>query len=134
MNVGIEWLVDAEGCSPERLRDLNTIKRVCHQIIADLDLRVVGQPMWHQFPAPGGVTGLLLLTESHLGCHTYPEIRVATFNLYCCRIRPEWLWEERLTETLGANRVTVRALSRGEISADSEEAALVESSHSGREV
>jgi S-adenosylmethionine decarboxylase len=134
MNVGTEWLVDAEGCSSQLLRDLNTIKRVCDLVIADLDLRVVGRPMWHQFPMPGGVTGLVLLTESHLACHTYPESGVATFNLYCCRLRPEWPWEERLGEMLGASRVTVCSLMRGGILADQAEAVLVESSNSGREV
>jgi len=32
-----------------------------------------------------GVTGLLLLTESHLACDTFPERGFASFNLYCCR-------------------------------------------------
>jgi len=31
------------------------------------------------------VTGLLLLTESHLACDTFPERGFASFNLYCCR-------------------------------------------------
>jgi S-adenosylmethionine decarboxylase len=113
MNVGAEWLVDAEGCMPERLSDARVLRSVCGQIISDLDLRVIGEPVWHEFPSPGGVTGLFLLTESHLACHTYPETGVATFNLYCCRERPAWPWAERLKEGLGAARVTVRRASRG---------------------
>ena len=113
MNVGVEWLVDAEGCAPEKLRDLAAVRAVCESIIADLDLRVIDQPMWRQFPEPGGVTGLYLLTESHLACHTYPETGTATFNLYCCRPRPEWPWEERLMALLGATRVSVRSVIRG---------------------
>ena len=112
MNVGIEWLIDAEGCSPGFLRDLHRMKRVCDLIIADLDLRSVGEPMWHQFPPPGGVTGLVLLTESHLACHTYPEYGLATINLYCCCVRPEWRWAEALREALGATNVRVRAIER----------------------
>jgi S-adenosylmethionine decarboxylase len=114
MNVGTEWLVDAEGCSAEALRDIETIRRVCDRVIRDLALRVVGEPQWHQFPQPGGVTGLYLLTESHLACHTYPETGIATFNLYCCKTRPEWRWENKLTELLGATRVQVRFTRRGE--------------------
>jgi S-adenosylmethionine decarboxylase len=113
MNVGSEWLVDAEGCSPASLRDLQTLKRLCSRIIEDLQLSVVGSPAWHQFADPGGVTCLVLLTESHLACHTYPESGIATFNLYCCRERPEWPWRERLKEMLDAQRVTVRCLPRG---------------------
>jgi S-adenosylmethionine decarboxylase len=113
MNVGAEWMIDACGCSPEPLCDLQTLKAVCEQIITDLDLRVVGQPMWHQFGPPGGVTGLYLLTESHLACHTYPETGIATFNLYCCNARPEWQWQERLREMLGAAQVFVQCIRRG---------------------
>ena len=118
MNVGTEWLVDAEGCSAEALRDIQTLRRVCDRVIRDLTLQVVGEPQWYQFPQPGGVTGLYLLTESHLACHTYPETGIATFNLYCCKSRPEWPWEEQLTELLGARRVQVRFARRGEEAGD----------------
>jgi S-adenosylmethionine decarboxylase len=113
MSVGTEWLVDAEECSPELLREIETVRRVCEEVVKDLDLRIVGEPMWHQFPQPGGVTGLYLLTESHLACHTFPETGIATFNLYCCRPRPAFEWEERLQALLSANRVTVRTATRG---------------------
>ena len=113
MNVGSEWIVDAEGCSPDKLSDLRTLQNLCQQIIADLQLQVVGAAVWHQFAAPGGVTGLFLLTESHLACHTYPETGVATFNLYCCKTRPEWNWKEHLQIALGAVSVTVRFVNRG---------------------
>jgi len=112
MNVGIEWLVEAEGCLPESLCDAASLARVCDQIIGDLNLSVIGTPLWHTFPHPGGVTGLFLLTESHLACHTYPEYRIATFNLYCCKPRPEWSWHRKLAEMLGATSVRVRRLRR----------------------
>jgi S-adenosylmethionine decarboxylase len=70
MTVGREWVVEATGCSPEQLCDLLTRQRLCDRIIADLDLRVIGESVWHQFPLPGGITGMFLLTESHLTCHT----------------------------------------------------------------
>ena len=113
MDAGIEWLVDAELCAPELLGDLPALQRVCNQIVHDLQLKVIGEPSWHQFPGPGGVTGMLLLTESHLTCHTYPEHGLATFNLYCCRERPLWPWQAALGELLGARRVTVRSVVRG---------------------
>ena len=113
MTTGTEWLIDAYGCEADSLRQLSAIREVCDEIIADLELSVVGAPVWHPFPPPGGVTGLYLLRESHLTCHTYPECGLATFNLYCCRPRPCWPWSARLRVLLGAERVTVRSLIRG---------------------
>ncbi len=111
---GTEWLIDASGCRAEALCDRRLLEGVFERVIAELDLRVVGAPVWHEFPWPGGVTGIALLTESHLTCHTYPEHELLTINLYCCRARCAWAWDERLKEMLGAKNVSVRVVLRGE--------------------
>ena len=112
MNLGTEWLIDASGCDPAALADLDRVRAVFDRIIHDLDLKVLGEIAWHQFDVPGGVSGLALLSESHLTCHTYPEFRAATFNLYCCRNRDSWSWEAILKEMLGATEVNVRVFER----------------------
>lgn len=112
MTLGTEWLIDASGCDPTVLADLDRLKAVFDRVIRDLDLNVLGEIAWHQFDHPGGVSGLALLSESHLSCHTYPEFGAATFNLYCCRNRASWPWETTLKEMLGATDVTVRVFQR----------------------
>lgn len=112
LTVGTEWLIEASGCDAVALRDVGRLRAVFARAVAELGLRVLGEPQWHKFDGEGGVTGLAMLTESHLACHTYPEFRVATFNLYCCRERPEWPWAARLAEMIGATEVSVRSLSR----------------------
>jgi S-adenosylmethionine decarboxylase len=112
LTVGTEWLIEASGCDAGRLRDVGRLRAVFARAVFELSLRVVGEQSWHKFPGEGGVTGLAMLTESHLACHTYPEFGVATFNLYCCRERPAWAWDERLREMLGARGVSVRCVRR----------------------
>jgi S-adenosylmethionine decarboxylase len=112
MRQGNEWIVDALGCSAQLLRDRQRLEDLCERIIADLGLSVVGTPLWHRFPPPGGITGMYLLHESHLTCHTFPECGGATFNLYCCWPRPAWRWEECLAGMLGAQEVYVRSVPR----------------------
>lgn len=112
MIVGTEWLIEAAGCSTEALRDETVLRTVFSRIVNDLQLKTINE-VWHKFEGEGGITGLVALTESHLTCHTYPEHGIATFNLYCCRSRPEWDWEEKLTEMLGAVRVAVTKIERG---------------------
>jgi S-adenosylmethionine decarboxylase len=114
MIVGTEWLVETEGCNPEKLRDVELLRAVFARIIADLGLKTIGKDIWHQFDGEKGITGLVALTESHLACHTYPEYETVTFNLYCCKSRPEWNWEENLRELLDAENVHVQKINRGE--------------------
>lgn len=112
MIVGTEWLIEATGCAAERLRDEAVLRSIFDSIIGDLGLKAIGS-IWHTFPGEGGVTGLVALTESHLACHTYPEHGTATFNLYCCRTRPEWDWESQLKVSLRASGVSVTKIERG---------------------
>ena len=112
MTLGTEWLIDASGCDANALADSERLRAVFSRVIKDLDLHVVGEIAWATFPHPGGVSGLALLSESHLACHTYPEFRAATFNLYCCRNRAAWPWEKMLAEMLGATEVHVRVFER----------------------
>ena len=109
---GREWLVDAAGCNRRRLADLELLQRLLESIIADLGLHPLGAGVWHRFPDPGGVTGIYLLSESHLTCHTWPEWGTASFNLFSCRPRPDWPWEEQLRELLQAKRIEVRTIER----------------------
>jgi S-adenosylmethionine decarboxylase len=120
---GEEWIVEALGCLPERLADPATLRALFAQIVTELSLHPVGEALWHQFPAPtatadgdageaGGITGLLMLAESHLTVHTFPEHGSACLNLFCCTPRAAWDWEARLQARLGATVVHVRHVAR----------------------
>ena len=113
MIVGTEWLIEATGCDPDALRDEAGIRSILSSVIDELSLKPIGA-VWHKFPGEGGITGLIALTESHLACHTYPEHGIATFNLYCCRTRPDWQWEGKLRSILGAGRVHITKIERGD--------------------
>jgi S-adenosylmethionine decarboxylase len=112
MIVGTEWLIEAEQCNAEKLRDENILRSLFSRVIADLGLKVISE-RWHKFEGEGGVTGMAMLTESHLTCHTYPEHGAVTFNLYCCRTRPEWDWEGELRAQLDAGAVSISLVHRG---------------------
>ena len=109
---GVEWLVDAGGCRAEALRDTAALESLFRRVVSDLGLHPIGEPVWHRFPGPGGVTGLWLLQESHLACHTFPEHGSVCLNLFCCRPRPAFDWEGALAAALGATHVAVRAVER----------------------
>ncbi len=110
--LGQEWLVDASGCRPEALRDPVALAGIFETLIVSLQLNVVGTPQWHTFPGPGGITGLALLSESHLGIHTFPEHGFAALSVYSCRTREMPDFQALLQKALGATSVTVRTVPR----------------------
>ena len=112
MTSGTEWLVEASGCDPSRLKSREALASLFDDIVKDLALKVVGTPAWHVFPHPGGITGVYLLAESHLTIHTFPEHGTVCLNLFCCRARPAWDFETGLARHLGATEVSVRMVER----------------------
>ena len=113
MTTGQEWLIDASGCAPGKLRDAAVLSRLCERLVGQLGLQVVAPPQWHTFPGEGGVTGLLLLSESHLAVHTFPEHGFLALNLYSCRERVAPDFGALCREAVGATGVASRELKRG---------------------
>jgi len=109
---GSEWVVEAYGCDPVRLGDVDTLRAVFRAMVDELSLHPVADAQWHRFPDPGGITGLLMLAESHLTVHTFPEHGSLCLNLFCCTPRVEWPFADRLRDLIGAESVQVRRFDR----------------------
>jgi S-adenosylmethionine decarboxylase len=109
---GCEWIVEAHGCDARALADVNSLEQLFARIVDGMKLHPVEPSTWHQFPGTGGVTGLSLLAESHIACHTFPEYGSLCLNVFCCRPRPDWAFETELRRSLGASSVQVRRVER----------------------
>ena len=109
---GLEWVIEAYGCDSAALADPPKLCAMFSAIVAAMSLRPVGEPVWHQFPKTGGITGLCLLAESHLACHTFPEYQSICLNLFCCQPRPDWDFTAYFTREFGATAVNVRRIER----------------------
>jgi S-adenosylmethionine decarboxylase len=74
-------------CSPQWLTDAARLSAHCLQAVAACGLQAVAQ-LFHTFPdthhGPGGVTATVLLAESHLCLHTWPEQHAVTLDVYVC--------------------------------------------------
>jgi S-adenosylmethionine decarboxylase len=86
---GLHLIADLHDCQcePRWLTDAAALGERCALAVAAAGLQAVGR-LFHAFPAtsqgPGGVTATVLLAESHLCVHTWPERRAATLDVYVC--------------------------------------------------
>ena len=108
---GLEWVIDANGCDPLALASAAPLERLFDSFVCGMDLHPAAPAQWHQFPQTGGYTGMLLLKESHLTVHTFPEHRTLCLNLFCCRRRPAGDFASWLSEFHPRN-VAIRLIER----------------------
>ena len=86
---GLHLTADLQDCQcqPRWLLDAAALGAACVDAVEAAGLQAVGQ-LFHAFPAgpdgPGGVTATVLLAESHLCVHTWPELRGVTLDVYVC--------------------------------------------------
>jgi spermidine synthase len=76
------------ACPPSFLRDSAALRDACVKFATSASLTVVGDH-FHTFADAGGVTGLVLLAESHLAIHTWPELNAVTLDVYVCNFRDD---------------------------------------------
>lgn len=86
---GLHLTADLQGCSSERpeMHEPAALRALCLASVLAAGLQAVGE-LFHRFAAPGGepagVTGVVLLAESHLAVHTWPELGAVTLDVYVC--------------------------------------------------
>ena len=81
---GLHILAEFHDCEGDRrlLLDAVALAALCRRACAKAGLLVVAEA-FHQFAA-AGATGALVLAESHLAIHTWPELDAVTLDLYVC--------------------------------------------------
>lgn len=116
MTLGWHWILDASGCSPERIADPSRLREVLELLPAHLGLTPVGPPQHFEHREASGHTlaGLVLLEESHLSVHAHPGLGVLQVDLFsCARFEPEralTFLEERYAFTDVEQRLLERGL------------------------
>ena len=70
-------------CPLERLTDMASLRDHCLQAVRKAGLTPVGE-LFHTFPGSAGITAVVLLAESHMAVHTWPEKMGVTLDIYVC--------------------------------------------------
>ena len=120
---GLHLTADLRGCAFDRpaFSAAEPLRKLCVDAVRRCGLTAVGE-LFHRFDGGGGVTGVVLLAESHLAVHTWPELGAVTIDVYVCNYsgdnsaRAEALLAE-LTVAFAPNTVQRQRLLRGQLDA-----------------
>lgn len=117
--LGRHLVADLHGCTA----DLNNPRLVMETLeqACEVARATVVERSGHHF-SPYGVTVVLVIAESHLAIHTWPEYRYAAVDLFTCGNSVDtWKAFEHVKRALGASRVEVREIERGLLPAEEAE-------------
>jgi len=113
-SLGRHILVELYDCNEEVLRDVVDIENYMLEAAKQADATIINST-FHHF-SPFGVSGVVVIQESHLAIHTWPEYRYAAVDIYTCGslINP-WIAFDFLKEKLSAKHVSAMELLRGQL-------------------
>ena len=90
---GLHLTADLRGCAngSPLMTDAHALRECCLAAVSAAGLQAVGD-VFHPFAprptlapsAPVGITGVVLLAESHMAVHTWPELGAVTLDVYVC--------------------------------------------------
>ncbi|PTY06696.1 adenosylmethionine decarboxylase [Verrucomicrobia bacterium LW23] len=110
--LGRHLLVDFTGCAPALLDDLEHVRVSLLEAVRRSGATIITH-VFHQF-SPQGITGVVVIAESHVAIHTWPEHGYAAVDIFTCSptIRPEPV-QECLREAFAAEQSHVALVERG---------------------
>jgi len=117
---GLHLIADFHACTAKALfTEAEGLAVLCEQAAIDAGLTVVGR-YWHGFGEGQGVTGVVLLAESHIALHTWPELAAATLDVYVCNFSGDNTQRaEAVVAAIGTafapGRSQIRRVERGEL-------------------
>lgn len=110
--LGYHSLFDFHACDAALLADREVVRTALLNAVREAGGTVVAE-MFHQFE-PHGVSGVVVIAESHLTVHTWPERSFAAVDLFTCSATVDHgLVEASVARALGAGRVERRRHDRG---------------------
>lgn len=115
--LGRHLLLELKDCNKEVLNDLGSLKGMLLAAANEAGANVLGES-FHQFN-PHGVSGVVIIAESHLFIHTWPEHGYAAVDIFTCgnSVQTEKAAQKIIRE-LGAKSHSILEIQRGILDTD----------------
>lgn len=110
--LGTHIVCELSGCDPARLTDVDAVREMMQQAALAANATIVTSA-FHRFQ-PHGVSGVVVIQESHLSIHTWPETGYAALDFYTCGDHTDpWAACEYAAEALDAKTLLTTEVKRG---------------------
>ncbi len=109
--LGNHILVEFTGCSPEVMNDVITIEREMVEAAVQAEMTVINST-FHHF-SPYGVSGVVVVQESHLAIHTWPEYGYAAVDIFTCGPTNIWAAFDHLEKIFQSKNYSAIQMKRG---------------------
>lgn len=110
--IGHHYIAEASGCTSGVIGKIEAVERILVRAA-----EIAGVHVWstsfHRFN-PSGVSGVIVISESHMSVHTWPEVGYAALDIFTCgdSAKPQKALEWALKE-FGATNVHITEVTRG---------------------
>jgi len=112
-SLGRHILVEYYNCSPEILKDVTIIEESMLEAAREANSTIINST-FHHF-SPFGVSGVVVIQESHLAIHTWPEYKYAAVDLFTCgEVVDPWIAYHSLKKALQAEHGSAMEINRGQ--------------------
>ncbi|WP_457559146.1 adenosylmethionine decarboxylase [Candidatus Harpocratesius sp.] len=110
--LGFHYLIELYECNSKKIQDSPWLEKLMSETVKRSNSHEIGR-VFHRF-SPHGVSGVVLIAESHFSIHTWPEYGYVAIDLFTCSIDTDIsLAYKYLVEQLEAKRHSITEIKRG---------------------
>ncbi|MEN9920349.1 MAG: S-adenosylmethionine decarboxylase proenzyme [Candidatus Parcubacteria bacterium] len=87
---GVHYMLDGYGADHDLLKDIPTLTKILSEVPAEMGMHTICEPTVVEVGPknrkdPGGVSGFVMIAESHMSFHTFPKRGFITIDVYTCQ-------------------------------------------------
>ncbi len=114
---GPHLMLDGYGCDKQRLQDLNLIYRILDELPSKIGMTKIMPPYVFKYsglkPEDWGLSGFVLIAESHISIHTFPEKSFVSVDIFSCKTFDLEFAGSYFRQVFGMEKVECNVLDRG---------------------
>ena len=116
---GIHFILDGYGAAKETLTSSSDLQDLLERLPAEVGMHTIHDPVVVEVGPnnkkdPGGISGFVMVAESHIAIHTFPNRGFVSIDVYTCNdTLPTDILQQRFTEHFKLQNADAQVIARG---------------------